>query len=193
MCIMKHRRYSIALVVAILVLSACSQTSKSRAEEMLEEAVKPTLYDPESYESRGTHLDSAFAPLDSPELMDKVEKIQSDKNEMAALHAQLDSLLRTKVSKKEITKMTDKMESLSATIQKESVELIQFLQAPRKFIGFRAFHTYRAKIHSETPEVGRLIVYFDPDILVIQRKYDAKDLMDKMKMLNEFQAGMGEK
>ena len=41
---------------------------------MLEEAVKPTLYDPESYESRGTHLDSAFAPLDSPELMDKVEK-----------------------------------------------------------------------------------------------------------------------
>ncbi len=185
-------RKIIGLTIVALTLVACTKTPKDSAEELIEKAVKPTLYDPESYEARETVLDSAFSPLDSPELMDKVEKIQSDKNEMAAMHNQLDSLLHAKVGKAEITNLTDKMESLTATIQKESKDLIQFLQTPRKFIGFRAFHTYRAKIKSEEPEVGHVVVFFDPDILIIQRKYDAKDLMEKMQMLKEFQTGTTE-
>ena len=180
---------SIGLAIAAMLLGACSQTPKDRVEEMLEKAVKTTLYDPDSYVAQETVLDSAFAPLDSPELLDKVEKIQNDKNEMVTLQSQLDSLFRTKVEKAEVTKLTDKMESLSATIQKESIDLIQFLQSPRKFIGFRAFHTYRGKIHSEDLEVGTLVAYLDPDILIIQRKYDAKDLMNKIQMLKDFQAG----
>ena len=117
-------RKTIGLAIVTMAFGACSQTPKDRAEEMLEKAVKTILYDPDSYEKQETVLDSAFAPLDSPELMDKVEKIQCDKIEMTALQNQLDSVLHTNANKKEITNLTDKMENLSSTIQKETIDLI---------------------------------------------------------------------
>lgn len=162
---------------------ACTSTPEDKVNDLLAKAVKKTLFDPESYELRETVLDSAFAPMDSPDLMQKVQRLHEDKEQIAQMQHELDSLLRTGAAKAQINEFSTQMEDITQRIQRESLDLAEYLRSPRTFIGFRAFHTYRAKIHSAEPEVGTVVAYLDPDLLIVQQLYTTQEIMDMMKEL----------
>lgn len=49
-----------------LVLVACSQSQEQKAEVLIKESLKKSLYKPETYKPVETKVDSAFAPYDDP-------------------------------------------------------------------------------------------------------------------------------
>lgn len=172
-------------VVATLAITACTTTPEDKANELLAKAVKKTLHDPSSYEVRETKLDSAFAPLEGPDLMRKVQRLYEDKEKIGQMQLALDSLLRAGADKNSINELSTRMEEVTQSIQRESLDLAEYLRSPRTFIGFRAFHTYRAKIHSAEPEVGTVVAYMDPDLLIIQKLLSTQEMMEGMQRLKE--------
>lgn len=171
--------------LAVLTIAGCTTTPEDKAGELLAHAVKKTLYDPDSYEVRETVLDSAFAPMEGPDLMQKVQRLYADKEKIGQMQLALDSLLHAGADKKGINELSTQMEEVTQNIQRESQDLAEYLRSPRTFIGFRAFHTYRAKIHSAEPEVGTVVAYMDPDLLIIQQLLSTQEMMEGMQKLKE--------
>lgn len=171
--------------LAALTIAGCTTTPEDKAGELLAHAVKKTLYDPDSYEVRETVLDSAFAPMEGPDLMQKVQRLYADKEKIGQMQLALDSLLHAGADKKGINELSTQMEEVTQNIQRESLDLAEYLRSPRTFIGFRAFHTYRAKIHSAEPEVGTVVAYMDPDLLIIQQLLSTQEMMEGMQKLKE--------
>lgn len=54
------------LSACTLLLAACSQSPKEKAEALIKENLQSTLYYPDTYAPSSTQLDSAFAPYDDP-------------------------------------------------------------------------------------------------------------------------------
>lgn len=68
------KKYLLFLVASI-VFAACSQSPEQKAQKLVEECVKKSLYHPESYENVETEIDSAFAPKDDPAVYEKAVKL----------------------------------------------------------------------------------------------------------------------
>lgn len=63
------------LSACTLLLAACSQSPKEKAEALIKENLQSTLYHPDTYAPSSTQLDSAFAPYDDPFFYENYAKI----------------------------------------------------------------------------------------------------------------------
>lgn len=63
------------LSACTLLLAACSQSPKEKAEALIKENLQSTLYYPDTYAPSSTQLDSAFAPYDDPSFYEKTLKV----------------------------------------------------------------------------------------------------------------------
>ena len=71
MCLMKK----VVFVILAILITACSQSPEQKANALIQEKVKNSLYHPETYEAVETIIDSAFAPKDDPAFYEKTLKI----------------------------------------------------------------------------------------------------------------------
>lgn len=53
------------------MLVACSQTPEKKADALITDIVKESLFHPESYSPVRTRVDSAFTPFDNPDFFKK--------------------------------------------------------------------------------------------------------------------------
>ena len=63
------------LSACTLLLAACSQSPKQKAEALIKENLQSTLYHPDTYAPSSTQLDSAFAPYDDPSFYEMTLKV----------------------------------------------------------------------------------------------------------------------
>lgn len=54
------------LALVAIVVVACGQSQEQKAESLIKEELKKSLYKPETYKPIETKVDSAFAPYDDP-------------------------------------------------------------------------------------------------------------------------------
>lgn len=61
------------LLGALLVtlFASCSKSLEDKANTLIEEDIKKTLYHPETYDPAETQVDSAFTPFDDPVFYEK--------------------------------------------------------------------------------------------------------------------------
>ena len=64
-----------------LVLVACSQSQEKKAEALIKESLKKSLYKPETYKPVETKVDSAFAPYDDPAFFEELAELEKMKAE----------------------------------------------------------------------------------------------------------------
>lgn len=53
------------------LLTSCNLSNKDKADALIKEEIKKTLFLPDSYEAVETKVDSAFTPYDSPEFIEE--------------------------------------------------------------------------------------------------------------------------
>jgi len=170
-------RKAICFVTTLLLFVACSQTDKDRAEALIKDALQLELYNPDTYKSVDTQLDSAFAPYDDPAFFDQVEALvtlqlniqQLDSNLRAAKDTM--ALLTVPMSDTDEQKYEEargKYESSMAELDEVRlkgdsllVDIVRTLQRERRFIGYKVVHAYRADDSAGNMQAGNTVFLID--------------------------------
>ena len=184
------------LAILTIVLVACSQSQEKKAEVMIRESLKTTLFKPETYRPVETKVDSAYSPYDDPELYKEMIKLIELSNEIDELKekakdakskmAMWDSPYSTAYGKNEYREAKEEYEETNAKMEKlREKGLSQYmltsamLKADRKFVGFKAMHNYRADNNAGNTLIGNTVFFIDKNFEKIMYSLDV-DEYDKM-------------
>lgn len=63
------------LALVAIVIVACKQSQEQKAEYLIKESLKKSLYKPETYKPVETKVDSAFAPYDDPAFFEELAEL----------------------------------------------------------------------------------------------------------------------
>ena len=167
-------------VLLSMLLIACSQSQEQKAEALIKESLKKTLYKPDTYKSVETKVDSAFSPYDDPALyeeMAKLGKITSDYQQLEekakdakSTMALWDNPYQTEYeryayeeAKEEYDEANAQLEKLKTKGRKIYDKVVSMLQEDRKFIGYKAVHNYRADNNLGNTLIGNSVFFIDED------------------------------
>ena len=182
------------LVIGIVTLASCSKSPEDKANALIKEELNKVLYHAETYDPVETVLDSAFYPLDSPELFEQIEVItklsldleeqqneaKSAKSSMAIWdHPYQSAFARNQYNenKEKYEKASEKVEKLMGEIAPKMLQLSAMLDEKPRFIGYKALHSYRAQNNGGNVNFGHSFFLFDPKLEKViyscdREKYD---------------------
>ncbi len=181
------------IIVCIVALAfvGCTISPEKKASTIVEESVKSSLYHPESYDPINTVLDSAFAPMDDPDFFDKTLKlfklglemdqcdrqIKHAKSSMAIWSHPYDAFSKNEYNeaKEDYDKYVAKMETMQKKAEKLGGELKTIAEQGRRFIGWKATHSYRAKNNAGQTLICESLFILDPEITKILAGYNTDD------------------
>ena len=179
----------VVFVILTIVITACSQSPEQKANALIQEKVKNSLYHPETYEAVETVIDSAFAPKDDPVFHEKILKLYHlckdvQKNQEKANDAERSMSLwkspymseyghiRYNEAKQEYDDCVKQKEKLINKIQKTNKELEKIAEPGRRFIGFKVTHKFRAQNNAGNTLMGEYVFILNEDLTKILASYD---------------------
>ena len=166
------------LTLIAIVMVACGQSQEQKAESLIKESLKKSLYKPETYKPVETKVDSAFAPYDDPvffEELTELSKMTSEYEELElkvklakssmAIWSGLDMSAygrnEYQESESEYEESNAKLEKLKTKGRKQFEKIANMLQESNKFIGYKAVHNYRADNNAGNTLIGNTIFFID--------------------------------
>lgn len=182
------------LLGALLVtlFASCSKSLEDKANTLIEEDIKKTLYHPETYDPTETRIDSAFTPFDDPAFYEKTiqlcklgmsideydRKMKSAKSSMSIWSG----LYQSAYGRNEYQEAKDKYDenvqnkkNAEKKAKELAYELKTILDKKQLFIGFKARHRFRAKNNAGQIVFGEMKYLFDKDMNKIIASYDMDD------------------
>ena len=186
---------TLLFLAAIFVLASCSQSPEDKANSLIREIMKKTLFHAETYDPVETVVDSAFTPFDDPAFYESTLKIcklgmeiekydrmaKSEKRDIAHYQDML-RIMFSNSDKERLNQATENYESYLAKkseAEDKAKKLAEALKTElgkkRKFIGFKAKHRYRAQNNGGQTVFGESEFLFDKDITQIVRAWDMDD------------------
>lgn len=196
-------------VFLALVLVACSQSQEQKAEELIKESLKKSLYKPETYKPVETKVDSAFAPYDDPaffeelaelgnmnsEYEDLEEKAKRAKSSMAIWSGPYQTAYgknEYQEAKEEYDEANAKIEKLKTKGKKQYEKVITMLQGERKFIGYKVLHNYRADNNAGNTLIGNMIFFIDENFTEVQYSMESEEYSQVQDAISQFKEQMEE-
>lgn len=185
---MKHPNFGVMIVVMAMSLVSCSRSPQDKAE-----AMKMSLYVPESYEPLVTQIDSAFAPYASPEFYDKVIEFMELSDELEDCERDMKWAKSSMLSSKEIAHWSEysrneyeddkaeyeecvaKYDDLQSEREKLKDEIYEIASGQEEFIGYHIFHRFRCKNNANMSMVSDMLFLVDKDMVQILASYDAEE------------------
>lgn len=169
------------IVMAMPLMVACSQTPEQKAEVLIKDQLKKTLYNPDTYKPVDTKVDSAFAPYDDPETFAAIKDLMTVSNEAMSLEEEMQDNKKhmaiysgpyqSALDKIEYAEAKEKLEENSAQhekmmkkVQEKMQDVVAKFKAERKFIGFKAIHNFRADNNAGNTLIENQIFYMDKDM-----------------------------
>lgn len=191
------------LALVAVVMAACGQSQEQKAEALVKESLKKSLYKPETYKPVETKVDSAFAPYDDPAFFEELAELGKMNSEYVELE---DKAKRAKSSmaiwsgpyqtsydrneyqeaKEEYDKANAKMEKLKTKGRKQYEKVAKMLQESRKFIGFKAVHNYRADNNAGNTLIGNTIFFIDKDFEEVTYSMDLEEYNHVQEVISQF-------
>lgn len=187
------------LMAAALVVLACSQSPEQKAETLIKESLKKTLFNPETYKPVETKVDSAFAPYDDTELYELIAKVgelnakyeelerkaKFAKTSMAIYNDSYSTFGKNQYEndKAEYEEISEELEQVRKRALKLIEKIVVALKSEKKFIGYKAIHNYRADDNSGNTLIGNTVYFIDENFTEV--KYAMQ--LDEY---NEVQEGM---
>lgn len=190
---MKHLNFVAMIVVMAMSLVSCSRSPQDKAEALVAEAMKMSLYVPESYEPLATQIDSAFAPYASPEFYDKVIEFMELSDELEDCERDMKWAKSSMLSSKEIAHWSEysrneyeddkaeyeecvaKYDDLQSEREKLKDEIYEIASGQEEFIGYHIFHRFRCKNNANMSMVSDMLFLVDKDMVQILASYDAEE------------------
>lgn len=169
------KKLILLFAICLLTATSCNNSPESKAEALIKEEMPKNLIKPKSYDPIEIKVDSAFAPLDNPELFKQLEKsfeiskqiddckneiemtqmdISSAKSSMALYSGSYSAFERNEYqeAKDEYDKNSSQLEysmnsmkGLAEQLKKQMETFNKLLNEDKKFIGYRITHSYRAE------------------------------------------------
>ena len=192
-----------------VILTACGQSQEQKAEALIKESLKKTLYKPETYKPVETKVDSAFAPNDDPALYHELAILgemnsQYEDLEDKAKHAKSSMSLwegpylssfeknEYKEAKAEYDDANAEIEKLKKKGRKQYEKVANMLQTERSFIGFKAFHNYRADNNAGNTLIGNSVFFIDKEFKEITFGLELEDYNQIQESIRQFMEQMEE-
>lgn len=174
-------------MLAAFSITSCNKSSEDKANVLIRESMKKSLYFPESYDAVETVIDSAFAPKDDPAVYDELltvaalgklleeytEKVKIAEQSMA-IYDGSSPFEKTQYNeaKEERDKYTKAIEELEAKVVKTFETITKLAEPGRKFIGWKATHRYRAKNNAGNILMGKEVFILDERFTKVLANYD---------------------
>lgn len=190
---MKHLNFGVMIVVMVMCLVSCSRSPQDKAEALVAEAMKMSLYVPESYEPLATQIDSAFAPYASPEFHDNILDFIELSEELDECEDEMKFARSLMLSSKEIAHWSEysrneyeddkaeyeecvaKYDDLQSEREKLKDEIYEIASGQEEFIGYHIFHRFRCKNNANMSMVSDMLFLVDKDMVQILASYDAEE------------------
>ncbi|MBR2229006.1 MAG: membrane lipoprotein lipid attachment site-containing protein [Prevotella sp.] len=193
----------IYLLFLTLVLVACSQSQEQKAEALIKESLKMSLYKPETYKPVETKVDSAFAPYDDPaffEELAELEKMNSEYEELDEKAKRAKSSMaiwsgpyQTAFGRNEYQEAKEDYDEANAQInklktkgKKQYEKVVSMLQSERKFIGYKALHNYRADNNAGNTLIGNTIFFINQNFTEVQYSMEAEEYEQVQNAISQF-------
>ena len=182
---------------------ACSQSQEQKAEALIKESLKKSLYKPDTYLPVETKVDSAFAPYDDPAFFEELAELGKMNSEYEVLE---EKAKRAKSSmaiwigpyqtaygrneyqeaKEEYDEANAQIDMLKTKGEKQYQKLLSMLQGERKFIGFKALHNYRADNNAGNTLIGNTIFFIDENFTEVQYSMEAEEYEKIQNAISQF-------
>jgi len=186
-----------------LVLVACSQSQEQKAEALIKESLKKSLYKPETYKPVETKVDSAFAPYDDPaffeelaelgkmnsEYEDLEEKAKRAKSSMAIWSGPYQTAFgrnEYQEAKEEYDEANAQIDKLKTKGKKQYEKVVSMLQSERKFIGYKALHNYRADNNAGNTLIGNTIFFINQNFTEVLYSMEAEEYEQVQNAISQF-------
>ena len=199
--------FYLALVAIIMV--ACGQSQEQKAEALIKESLKKSLYKPETYKSVETKVNSAFAPYDDPAFFEELaelgkmdneyaeleEKAKSAKSSMSIWSGSLQSAFgrnEYQEAKKEYEEAIARIEKLKTKGRKQYEKVAKMLQGERKFIGYKAVHNYRADNNVGNTLIGNTIFFIDENFTEVRYSLEVEEYNQIQESISQLEEQMEE-
>lgn len=197
------------LALIAILMSACTQSQEKKAEALIKENLKKSLYKPETYKPIETKVDSAFAPYDDPaffeelsefgniisEYADLEEKAKDAKTTMSIFddpHLSAFAINQYQEAKNDYDEANEKIEKLKKKSIKQYEKVVNMLQGSRKFIGYKAVHNYRADNNAGNTLIGNTIFFIDKNFEEIICSMEVEEYNQIQKAIEQLQEQMEE-
>ena len=200
MMVMKKIFY-LALVAIVIV--ACKQSQEQKAEYLIKESLKKSLYKPETYKPVETKVDSAFAPYDDPTFFEELAELgemnsEYEELESKAKHAKSSMAIwrgpymsaygrnEYQEAKSDYEEANAKLEKLKTKGRKQFKKIANMLQVSNKFIGYKAVHNYRADNNAGNTLIGNTIFFIDKNFEEIKYSMEVDEYNQVQEAISSF-------
>ena len=200
MMVMKKIFY-LALVAIVMV--ACGQSQEQKAEYLIKESLKKSLYKPETYKPVETKVDSAFAPYDDPTFFEELAELgemnsEYEELESKAKHAKSSMAIWSgpymsaygrneyQEAKSDYEEANAKLEKLKTKGRKQFKKIANMLQVSNKFIGYKAVHNYRADNNAGNTLIGNTIFFIDKNFEEIKYSMEVDEYNQVQEAISSF-------
>lgn len=175
------RTQLLALLCMLFVFSSCT-SRESRINSMVEKEMKNTLTYPETYEPINTVIDTAYAPLQTPDYFKKVYTLCKLGNTIGDLRRDIDYSFndgKKERLQKKLNESTQKAKKLISAIKAD-------IKAKPTFYCIRATHNYRATTNGGQTRALTTIFLLDEEGKAINFSYSPDEMdMQYIKKLLE--------
>ena len=182
------KNYCYLVLFAVLVV-ACGQSQKQKAEALIKETLERSLIKPDTYTPIETKVEEAFAPYDDPAFLKELTEMINMTVEYADLmekakHAKLLMSKRSapyrssdgKDEYQEAKKVYNaKIEEIKIKTRKQDEKIANMLLEDRKFLGYKAIHTYRAVNNAGNTFNGNTVFFIDKNFEKVVYSMDVED------------------
>lgn len=182
------KNYCYLVLFAVFVV-ACGQSQKQKAEALIKETLERSLIKPDTYTPIETKVEEAFAPYDDPAFLKELTEMINMTVEYADLmekakHAKLLMSKRSapyrssdgKDEYQEAKKVYNaKIEEIKIKTRKQDEKIANMLLEDRKFLGYKAIHTYRAVNNAGNTFNGNTVFFIDKNFEKVVYSMDVED------------------
>ena len=197
------------LALVTVVIAACGQPQEQKAEALIKESLKKSLYKPETYKPVETKVDSAFAPYDDPAFFEELAELGKMNSEYADLeekakHAKSSMSIwsgpyqtsfgrnQYQEAKEEYDEANAKIEKLKTKGRKQYEKVANMLQENRKFIGYKAIHNYRADNNAGNTLIGNTIFFIDKNFEEVTYSMEVEEYNQVQEAIEQLQEQLEE-
>lgn len=197
------------LALVGVLMAACGQSQEQKAEALIKESLKKTLYKPETYKPVETKVDSAFAPYDDPDLFEELAELSKMNSEYKKLESKA-KIAKTSMSiwdgpyqtsfgrneyqeaKADYEEANAKIEKLKTKGRKQYEKVANMLQEDCKFIGFKALHNYRADNNAGNTLICNTIFFIDKNFEEIIYSIEVEEYNQMQEAIDQLQEQLEE-
>lgn len=202
------KKIHLVLCAVALLLVSCAQTNEEKAEKLIQQSLKGTLYHPDSYEPISTRVDSAFINFENfakvcelcQELEDMLEKEQEYQSKCKSAESIMSIYAPTRYyysehsrveynqHKQEYEEYKAKLEKIATKIATTIGELREISQNiySDEFSGWIVSHKFTSKNGANTMTIpGDMIFICDTEFTSCGEGVDSDDIVKLFKFIKK--------